>query len=197
MKTAMSRYVLALGLLAAALSAGCSDTVRTGRSPSYLVLMTLSAAPGAEPDELDHTLQSDVLTNGSVFEDPGVATMRVQLKDITSGPITETNFVTLTRYNVVFRRSDGRNAPGIDVPYGFDGAASATITSNINSISFVLVRGQAKLEPPLRNLAAGGQSGAISTIADVTFFGRDQAGNDVSVTGSISVNFADWADPDN
>jgi hypothetical protein len=42
-----------------------------------------------------------------------------------------------------------------------------------------------------------GQGGAfaISTIADVTFYGTDQTGNDVSVTGSISVNFADWGDP--
>ena len=36
----------------------------------------------------------------------------------------------------------------------------------------------------------------ISTIADITFYGRDQVGNDVSITGSISVNFSDWADPE-
>jgi hypothetical protein len=59
-----------------------------------------------------------------------------------------------------------------------------------------MVRAQAKLEPPLRNLRAGGGAGLISTIADVTFYGKDQTGTDVSVTGSISVNFADWADPD-
>jgi len=35
----------------------------------------------------------------------------------------------------------------------------------------------------------------ISTIAQITLYGRDQAGNDVSVTGTMSVNFADWADP--
>ena len=35
----------------------------------------------------------------------------------------------------------------------------------------------------------------ISTIADVTFFGKDQTGRDVTVTGSMSINFADWADP--
>ena len=32
------------------------------------------------------------------------------------------------------------------------------------------------------------------TIASVTFYGYDQAGNAVAVTGLISVNFADWAD---
>jgi hypothetical protein len=29
----------------------------------------------------------------------------------------------------------------------------------------------------------------------VTFYGTDQAGNEVQATGSISVNFSDWADP--
>ena len=57
------------------------------------------------------------------------------------------------------------------------------------------MRIQAKLEPPLANLANGGAQNVISTIAEVTFFGRDQAGNEVSVTGSISVNFSDFGDP--
>jgi len=42
----------------------------------------------------------------------------------------------------------------------------------------------------------GGGALIISTIAEVTFYGHDQVGNQVSVTGTISVNFADWADPD-
>ena len=65
------------------------------------------------------------------------------------------------------------------------------------SAVFTLVRAQAKLEKPLVTLA-GGNGGAliISTIADVTFFGKDQTGRDVTVTGSISINFADWADPE-
>jgi hypothetical protein len=45
-------------------------------------------------------------------------------------------------------------------------------------------------------LRGGNGALVISTIADVTFFGKDQTGRDVTVTGSISVNFADWADED-
>jgi hypothetical protein len=59
----------------------------------------------------------------------------------------------------------------------------------------VLVRAQAKLEAPLKALRNGGSAIVISTIADITFYGQDQNGNQVSVTGSISVNFADWGDP--
>jgi hypothetical protein len=48
----------------------------------------------------------------------------------------------------------------------------------------------------LKDLTGGGAVRTISTIADITFYGRDQVGNDVSITGSISVNFSDWGDPD-
>ena len=82
------------------------------------------------------------------------------------------------------------------MPYAFDGAATTTITDRAATMVFVLVRIQAKLEAPLKNLREGGGALAISTIADITFYGRDQAGNDVAATGSISVNFADWADPE-
>ena len=126
MRATLIRRFVVLGLTLAA-AAGCSSTVREGRSPVYLVLLNLEAAPGAEPDDMTNTLQSDVLTCGGVFEDPGRVTMRVQYKDPTAGTIDPVNFVTLNRYRIDFRRSDGRNVPGVDVPYGFDGAATSTI----------------------------------------------------------------------
>jgi hypothetical protein len=196
MGTTLIRRVVVLGLMLAT-AAGCSSTVREGRSPVYLTMLTLEAASGAEPDDMSNTLQSDVQTEGGVFEDPGRVAVRLQLKDPTSGAISPTNAVTLTRYRVDFSRSDGRNTPGVDVPYGFDGAATATVSGNdATSMTFVMVRAQAKLETPLKNLRLGGGAGLISTLAVVTFYGKDQAGNDVSVKGQISVNFADWADPD-
>jgi hypothetical protein len=36
----------------------------------------------------------------------------------------------------------------------------------------------------------------ISTFADVTFFGSDLPGNEVQVTGTMSVSFSDYADPE-
>ena len=195
MRATLIRRFVGLGLLLVA-AAGCSSTAREGRSPVYLVLLNLEAAPGAEPDLMTNTLQSDVFTCGGVFEDPGRVTMRVQYKNPTAGTIDAINFVTLTRYRVDFRRSDGRNVPGVDVPYSFDGAATTTIAGNATLMTLVVVRAQAKLEPPLRNLRAGGGAGLISTLADVTFYGKDQTGSDVTVAGTLSVNFADWADPD-
>jgi hypothetical protein len=84
----------------------------------------------------------------------------------------------------------------VDVPYPFDGAITATVTTTPSTVGFTLVRVQAKIEAPL--LALGGLNGAIviSTIADVTLYGEDLAGNDFATTASIGVDFTDWADPD-
>ncbi len=128
------------------------------------------------------------------YNDIGTAEFRVEAKNPTV-PTTGINAVTITRYRVVFRRSDGRNTPGVDVPYGFDGAATTTISpGGTGSVSFDLIRHQAKLEPPLRNLAGFGGLGFISTIAEITFYGHDQNGNELIATGSMDVQFGDFAD---
>ena len=190
----------ALLLLAGAtgLVSACSSTVRTGQSPAYLILQRLEGASGAESGaQFQSVLRSDVLTKGGIFEDNGRVTLSLALKDVTSptGP-TSNNLITLNRYRVEYRRTDGRNTPGVDVPYAFDGAIGITVSEQPTSAVFSLVRVQAKLEAPLITLAGyNGGALVISTIADVTFFGKDQTGRDVTVTGSMSINFADWADP--
>jgi hypothetical protein len=135
----------------------------------------------------------------TVYEDLGQVKLRMALKDGGNGMAvaapTPVNSVTVNRYRVDFKRSDGRNTPGTDVPYGFDGAATGTIGTDGSVLSFVLVRAQAKLEAPLKALQNGGGAKVISTMAEITFYGADQNGNTVSVTGAISVNFADWGDP--
>ena len=176
---------------------GCgSEAVRTGSGPVYLVLNELAAAKGGAGDTgaFSTTLSSDVVTSGTVYEDLGRVTLSVAGKNITA-PLTANNYVTMSRYHVDFVRSDGRNTQGVDVPYSFDGAVTFTVTDSPTSATFVLVRAQSKLESPLVNLRGGGGQIAISTIARVTFYGRDQVGNEASVTGDIGVNFADWGDP--
>jgi hypothetical protein len=108
------------------------------------------------------------------------------------------NLITFTRYRVVYQRADGRNQPGVDVPYPFDGVATFTVGTQPVTASFMLVRIQAKQEAPLRALRSELSGGAysISTLAEITFFGADQAGNEVSASGTVGVNFADWGDPD-
>lgn len=183
----------------AALTAGCGEFIRQDRAPVTLVVDRLEAGVGSDPSTFQGTLRSDVLTNGSIFDDMGRVTMSLLLKDPGQPGVTNVpspiNTVTIRRYRVTFRRSDGRNVPGVDVPFPFDSAATFTVPVEGSSQAvFELVRHTSKLEPPLGALA--GSLVIISTIADVTFFGRDQAGNDVSVTGSIGVLFGDFADPE-
>lgn len=194
----------ALGITVLAVSISCGDLVRQGRSPSFLVIDLLQGASGAAAAQFTGVLQSDVVTvvNSvpTIFEDMGSVTLRILLKDQGS-PVAPAvpsliNAITVNRYRVTYRRADGRNTPGVDVPYPFDGAMTATVTGSPVGVTFTLVRAQAKLEAPLRALAGGGGRIIISTIAEVTFYGHDQAGNQVAQTGSINVNFADWADPE-
>ena len=198
-------------LLAAGLSTGCGSVVRDSHSPSQLLIVSLQGAAGATPDELGSTLLSDVITNvketvGSttvkvptIFNDLGQARFRVQLRDpgqpgLPSAP-SAINSVTITQYHVGYRRSDGRNTPGVDVPYGFDGAITLTVSGGADaSAGFDLVRHVAKEEMPLRALV--NNPSFIATIADVTFYGKDQAGNTVSASGSISVTFGNFGDPE-
>ena len=57
---------------------------------------------------------------------------------------------------------------------------------------FELVRVIAKKESPLVNLV--NSSAIVTIIAEVTFFGRDQVGNDVSVSGLIQIDFGNFGD---
>ena len=187
---------LAVALTCALTLGSClNENITASRSSSILVIERIGAASGGTT-----FLESDVLTNGSVFNDIGRVTTRLALKDpgTPESPTSPTsaNFVTVTRYRVVYQRTDGRNTPGVDVPFPMDGAVTFTVVSGPQSAKFILVRASAKLEQPLRPLVGGGGAIIINTLAEVTFYGRDQTGAEVIATGTITVNFADWPDPD-
>jgi hypothetical protein len=197
-----ARIAIAGALLGALLAAtSCGKQTRQGQASSYLVLNTLEGASGSS-GTFSGVLSSDVLNvdpqthTQSIAADTGRASFSLALKDPGSSTSpnspTPNNFITITQYHVEYVRSDGRNTPGVDVPYAFDGALTVTVSDSA-SAAFTLVRIQAKQEAPLQALAFGGGANAISTIARVTFYGHDQTGREVSVTGNIEVNFSDWA----
>jgi hypothetical protein len=193
-------------------SASCGDVIRQDRAPVIVVVDSVEAASGADPGTMSGFLLSDVQTlveqqvDGQtvrvpvIFNDIAQATMRVIPKDAGNGAVslapTPWNNVTINRYRISFIRADGRNTPGVDVPFAVDGAVTATLTGTPTTVPFEMVRHQQKLEQPLRSLANFGGRLFISTIAEITFYGADQAGNAVQVKGTISVSFSDYADPD-
>ena len=200
-----ARAVVGAACVISSVSCG-GEMLRTGRAPVFLVVQSMAAASGNDTANFQSFLLSDVETivektiDGktvrvpTIFNDNARATLRVELKNPT---ITATglNSETITRYRVVFRRTDGRNTPGVDVPYGFDGGVGVNIVpGGTGEVAFELIRHQAKLEPPLRNLVGLGGAGFISAIAEITFFGHDQNGNEVMATGLLDVQFGDFAD---
>jgi hypothetical protein len=190
---------------------GCGEFLREqGNAPGQVVITALLGASGAEPELLSGTVRSDVITivrrdvGGqqvdvpTIFDDVGRVTMRLILKDpgrpgSTNVP-SPINQITFTRYRVTYRRADGRNTPGVDVPFPFDSATTFTVPADGEIIqSFELVRHTAKEEAPLAALRTSAV--IISTIAEIQFFGRDQAGNNVMSTASIGVFFGNFGDP--
>jgi hypothetical protein len=193
--------------------AGCTKAQLQGDGPVYAVLDQLSAAAGVKPTEFGGTLASDVLTFvkknidnqqvciPTIFEDTGRAAFHIALKDPGSDAAptipSPANTVNFTRYHVRYIRADGRNTEGVDVPYGFDGGMTLSVLGgNVSIGQIVVVRLQAKQEAPLKALVGNGGAITISTIAEITFYGTDQAGHAVSVVGHMNVDFADWGDPD-
>jgi hypothetical protein len=189
----------------------CGDVVRDGSSPVYLVIDSLAAVRGGSSNSSPTTnLLSDVLTNTitpppcsstspcpSVFDDVATITLRAPLKDIGGGatPLVPTtnNEVTISRVTVEYVRTDGRNVPGVDVPYPIDGAVTGTIpAAGTLTVGFEIVRHTAKQEAPLAELRTS--PNIIVTNARVTIYGKDRTGNEVSVTGQIQINFGNFGD---
>ena len=206
----ITRLLACAALVGTAVS--CGDVVRTGRSPVMLVINSLAATPGGGHGAgvFSSVLLSDVVVNvtapppctttspcPTIFNDSGQLTLSLALKDIgtpgTALAPTTNNAVTVNRIHVEYIRADGRNTPGVDVPYAFDGAATGTVPASGQLIlGFEIVRHVAKEESPLIQLRTS--QSIITTIARVTVYGRDMVGNDVSATGQIQIDFGNFGD---
>jgi hypothetical protein len=201
----LSRAFGIAALTAASIS--CGDVARTGTSPVLLVINQLTASPGGGPraSQSSGFLLSDVITNvfspapcsptspcPTIFNDTASVQLSLQAKNPGVAPST-LNAVTIDRVHIEYVRADGRNTPGIDVPYPFDGAMTGTVTaSGSPPLGFEIVRHVAKQESPLVQLITS--PNVITTIARVTFYGHDQAGNQISVTGQIQIDFGNFGD---
>jgi hypothetical protein len=202
----ITRILTVVALATSATS--CGSAVNAGSGPVFLSIDRIGGIAGsATPvgnSQGSSLLISDVLTLVSqggtcsktapcptVFGDSGVATLRLVPKNVALTP-SSNNDVTLTRVHVAYRRTDGPSVPGVDVPFPFDTIVSATVTAGEGAqVAFELVRVQAKLQSPLVQLVS---SGVLAAVCDVTFYGQDRTGNNITVTGSIQAEFSNWAE---
>jgi hypothetical protein len=197
-RTGMKRGALvAIGTLA--LSACNPDFVTRDESQVILRITNIEAEAGGggAGSGVGTVLNSDVSTGGSIFNDNATLTVDTIVKNrnlTDAGPL---NDVILQRYEVTYFRSDGRNTPGVDVPVAISGPLDAIVHSQDETntdVAIVIVRHQAKVEPPLRNLTSGGGAFVLTCIAEITIHGTTTNGKGVTATGRLQINFADFAD---
>ena len=166
--------------------AGCGAAYVEGDRASVLLLIE-NVGDGTP-------VLSDVRgTNGVIVNCQIKLTLSARPKN-PNGPVGVSEDVQINRYRVAYRRSDGRGAQGVDVPYTISGETSTLVTaggSTSTDLNVDLVRHQAKLEPPLSNIV-GLQ--VVTMFADITIFGQTVSGKAVSAIGSAQITFADFAD---
>jgi hypothetical protein len=181
---------LAAALLLALASTACGQLQRQGDASSYLIVNAVGGSVSSDvgPDAgAASAIAADVaeVSFALAMKDPGTA----------GSPTTPTtaNYITVNQYRVRYIRTDGRNVEGVDVPFSFDGGMTVTVGTGEVTTVFTLVRHLAKNEAPLRALTVNGL--VISTIAEVTFYGHDQTGREVSAVARYSIDFGNFRDP--
>jgi hypothetical protein len=152
------------------------------------VVVTVTSVNGGK------SLQSDVVTHGYTLDDEIPVTLK---SDVYNSPFnnipsefdntTPLDTITFSRYHASHVRSDGGpNPPDFSAELTFIVTPTAETTVNV-----VVVRAFDKNRSPLKALWNRGQ---IFTIVTVKFYGEDGYGNDVVVSGSLPVSFANFPD---
>lgn len=195
-RTYLQKITTGLTALAVAASmSGCSAGYTTDNTSTVLLLV--AAVNGGAP------LRADVLTEGAVVSNSVEMAIAIRFKNPNISTVPQIpSAVIVERYEVTYRRSDGRGVQGQDVPFSISGNVTAGFdvkTSGTDPLTIEVVRAQAKLEPPLRNLrgvTTGALGGAlvVTMFADIVVHGRTVSGQPVSGTGSLQIDFADYAD---
>jgi hypothetical protein len=179
----------------------CSSDLSKSNSANVLLEITQvqgQSENGGTAGTLSSTLLSDVLFKGSVFNDNAQITM-VAVPKNQSGSVTLSPLdgVYLDSYAVSYSRTDGLNTQGVDVPYSISGSMSGFIPAgNATTVndSIIVVRHQAKTEPPLSLLDGVGQNQILTVIATITVHGHTLEGAGVEATANLEIVFADFGD---
>lgn len=201
-RTPMRAAYLVLAALLA-VTACTPDYGEDGEAPVMLRIIGMSAVAGGAGTG-GALLLSDVREDDGVgvFNDDVTLTVQNLTKNQRVDGVTLTRLqdVIVERFEVRYIRSDGRDVEGVDVPFAISGAVTAVIPVNGPGapVSFVVVRHQAKREPPLANMQAAGAilSGGARTMtvfAVITVYGKTIAGQAVkSNEAHLEIGFGDF-----
>ncbi|MCP4403430.1 MAG: hypothetical protein GY801_39750 [bacterium] len=174
-------YYSILGLCLSALLLSCGDPI--GGQGTSQVFLSVQAADiyGVSSDVYDPTI------SGNVSWDTTDVVVKSIYRDSTGGTQTDFADILLQEQRVTYFRTDGNS----DVPAPFMITLPSNLVPNGGELDLeiVIVRSDAKLKSPLKELAFGGGEGEIYMSALVQFYGKDLAGN--SAYGEITIPI--WA----
>jgi hypothetical protein len=212
-KVMKSLQLLGIVGVAASMTGCVPDWARENETGIIMEIANIVTFAGGEGTGTEGSiLMSDVVTDGSAFNDDAVVSVNIYRKNPTVTATSALEHVRLESYQVRYFRTDGHSVEGVDVPHRITGAINSirlhtpTETGEIEADAVItVVRHQAKLEPPLLNLRGGTFSnagnflipnqGIITTVAEVTVFARQvTTGEPLSASGRFQVTFADFGD---
>jgi hypothetical protein len=136
--------------------------------------------------------QSDVLTDGYGTDDVIPVTLKSDFRvaeDDPTAPDGPSRFDTIAfySYHVTHMRSDGGPNPD-----SFTAGTNLVLAPDSEAdVSIVIVRAFDKHRFPLEELRDDGE---IFTTSTITFYGTDGNGNDIAVSGSIAISYANFPD---
>jgi hypothetical protein len=179
--------VCAIGALVGLVMQGCTPNWAGGGSQVMLLMTAINEGTPLDSDV--------VISSGGICAD----FVPLRLENHFKNPnVTATGFrhdIVVERYEVHYIRSDGRGVQGSDVPYAITGNVSQEIIEeSAAELLLEVVRRQAKLEPPLRNLVNGGAI-IVTMFAEITLHARTTTGEITNpVTGRLQIDFANFGD---
>jgi hypothetical protein len=188
--------------------AACTSVEDNSRSASLLTVSNVVGEPGSKGETPGTPLLSDVCDNPdgtpqdpdtcSVFNDNALVTFDNDFLQVGPGTGQGTSYlndILVTQYRVDYVRSNGRNTPGVDVPFGIDGTMDIRVGVNSSADATILVvRHTAKVEPPLSEITTGEGEKVITANAQLRFFGHDIAGRSISATGFLEIHWANYGE---
>lgn len=193
------------------LSYACTRVEDNTRSGSLLTITSVAGQIGSQGGGGTQStpLLSDTCDNDNtqpqdpelcgVFNDNASISFRNDFLQIGPGAIgggsTFINDIVVSRYRVDYFRSNGRNTPGVDVPFGIDGTMNVTVPADSNATgAIIVVRHDAKKEPPLAELDLGRSENVLVANAAIRCYGQDLSGRVVSATGYLEIHFANFGE---
>jgi hypothetical protein len=176
---------------------GCTnDLSEKNESDVILVMLSIAADEGSGPGSgVGSVLLSDVVSEGSVFNDNATMTIEALAKNPATTNLGRYNDVMFESYEVKYWRSDGHSVEGVDVPFRITGPLAILLPCpGTTQVPIVVVRHAAKVEPPLKNLRGSGGLSILTVFADITLYGKTLNGKVVQVMGRLQITFADFGD---